>query len=76
MSRPKIIKAPSEDPRDKAIALLLAISEHDPNMTVEDQVFIGCAIRSCRYSLRTDLEKDKQTAIGADKAVTSCPISG
>jgi hypothetical protein len=69
MARPKIIQAPSEDPREKAIALLLAIQEHDPNMTVEDQVFLGCAVRSCRYSLRTDKDKEAQAAIGADKAV-------
>lgn len=69
MARPKIIQAPSEDPREVAIRSLQAVLDHDPNMTNEDQVFCNCAIRSCRYSLRMDMEKEAQAGIGAVKGV-------
>lgn len=53
-SRPTIIQAPSEDPREVAIRSLQAVLDHDPNLTIEDQVFCKRAIWSCRYSMRTD----------------------
>lgn len=67
MARPKIIQAPSEDPREVAIRSLQAVIDHDPNMSTEDQVFCNCAIRSCRYSLRMDEDRDTQAAIGPVK---------
>jgi hypothetical protein len=69
MRRPKIIQAPSEDPREVAIRSLQAVLDHDPNLTEDDRTFCRCAIWSCRCSLRVDREKDAQAATSAEKAV-------
>jgi hypothetical protein len=68
MPRPKIIQAPSEDPREVAIGALTAILEHDRNLNVDETVFIEGALRACQKSLIRDEERNTQAA-AAGKAV-------
>ncbi len=52
--RPVIILPEPEDPRDVAIRTLIAIKDHDRNLTPGDQITLDGAIQVCRRSLFKD----------------------